>query len=90
MFIQKCGGERKAKDAVVAGLELEGGSMTEKVCGIATPVHVTRNQHDSEEQAYPTVTQVFCECLFHIELNWASLSCGPICSTLSLLVKCWQ
>lgn len=45
MFIQKYGAERKAKDAVVAGLELEGGRMrTEKVCEIATTVHVTRNQ----------------------------------------------
>lgn len=45
MFIHNCGAERKAKDAVVAGLELEGGrTRTEKVCGIATTVHVTRNQ----------------------------------------------
>lgn len=39
MFVQNGRAERKAKDAVVAGLELEGGrTRTEQVCGITTAV----------------------------------------------------
>lgn len=50
VFIQNCGAERKAKDAVVAGLELEGGRTRTE--GVWNSHHGARDKEStSEDQA---------------------------------------
>lgn len=50
MFIQNCGAERKARDAVVAGLELAGGRTRTE--GVWNSHHGARDKEStSEDQA---------------------------------------